>query len=563
MAEAQSESSDSTNVKCDLCLSYFLVNWACHDCAQNLCDNCQTLHSRSNASKQHGIWHLREDKDDEMESGSDAIDIDDMEVHICRIHEEQVCDLYCNLCDMLVCHICVRTIHKTHNISDICEAAEQKFNQLSKKFEHLEKYELEKARKMVQSLEENKVEYVSSALLKRELVKERNEKLKFSLDNLTDNMLKEIETKEEVDIQFINRKQFRLQNLSVKVSEAISFSRNNMANKSGLGLLDACAEAERKVEKLKLPSADTGPVKISPPEFVPGKNDEDFSIVFGTLEYEPRQILTRRRTTVAFPYNIKAQVIASFTQKARNGIYSICTTGNGNAMIGTEERIVQVVTITGKVLASIKVDITPYNIACSKLGKDLYMSTWNMEIKGLKNGSFTRFIDTSPFHAQGLCVNEDGEILACLYHKEDQFGKIVRYDNAGKSLQQICSDERRRLMFQNPSKVATSVTRDIVVVDMAEKSVVAVGADGQRKFTFKGINGGKFEPKCIDCSTLGSILVGDHEDRIHLLDKNGNFLQYIMTKDHGLNDIIGLSSDQEEKRIWVSCYDKVIIATLV
>nr|XP_022333644.1 tripartite motif-containing protein 45-like [Crassostrea virginica] len=563
MAEAAPLSSENTEVQCDLCFSEVLVNWSCHDCAQNLCDNCQTLHSRSNASKQHGILHLKEDKDEEMESGSDAIDIDEIELHICRIHEENVCELYCNLCDMLVCHICVRSIHKTHNISEIGESAEQKYNQLIKKFEHLEKYELEKARKKVESLERNKVEYVSSAALKRELIKQRNEKLKFELDNLTDNMLKEIETKEEVDLQFINRKQFKLQNLSTKVSEALHFCRNNMSNKSGISLLDACAEAARKIEKLRLPSAESGPDRINPPEFVPGKQDEEFASVFGVLEYEPRPALTRRRTTVAFPHSIKAQVVASFTQKARNGVYSICTTGNGNAMIGTEERIVQVVTITGKVLASIKVDITPYNIACSKLGKDLYLSTWNMEIKKLKNGSFTRFIDTSPFQAQGLCVNEDGEILACLYHKEDQFGKIVRYDSAGKSLQQICSDERRRLMFQNPAKVAASVTRDIAVVDMAKKCVIAVGADGQRKFTYKGLNGGKFEPKCIDCNTLGSILVGDHEDRIHLLDKNGKFLQYIMTPEHGLNDIIGLSSDQGEKRIWVSCYDKVIIATLV
>lgn len=570
MAEAAPVNSDDTaststvtNAQCDLCFSEFLVNWACHDCAQKLCDSCQTLHSRSNASKQHGIWLLREDKDDEMESGSDAIDIDDIELHICRIHEEQVCELYCNLCDMFVCHICVRSIHKTHNITDIGESAEQKFNRLSKRFEHLERYELEKARKMIENLEQNKVEYVSSVALKKELIKERNEKMKFELDNLTDKMLKELETKEEVDLQFINRKQFKLQNLSTKVSEAIHFCRNNLSNKGGISLLDACAEAERKIEKLRLPSAENGPERINPPEFVPGKQDEEIETVFGILEYEPTPVLTRRRTTVAFPLSIKAQVIASFAQKARNGIYSICTTGNGNAMIGTEERIVQVVTITGKVLASIKVDITPYNIACSKLGKDLYMSTWNMEIKKLKNGSFTRFIDTSPFHAQGLCVNEDGEILACLYHKEDQFGKIVRYDSAGKSLQQICSDERRRLMFQNPVKVAASVTRDIVVVDMAKKCVIAVGADGQRKFTYKGVNAVKFEPKCIDCNTLGSILVGDHEDRIHMLDKNGKFLQYIMTPEHGLNDIIGLSSDQEEKRIWVSCFDKVIIATLV
>lgn len=76
MAEAAPVNSDDTaststvtNAQCDLCFSEFLVNWACHDCAQKLCDSCQTLHSRSNASKQHGIWLLREDKDDEMESG--------------------------------------------------------------------------------------------------------------------------------------------------------------------------------------------------------------------------------------------------------------------------------------------------------------------------------------------------------------------------------------------------------------------------------------------------------------------------------------------------------------
>lgn len=81
--------------------------------------------------------------------------------------------------------------------------------------------------------------------------------------------------------------------------------------------------------------------------------------------------------------------------------------------------------IMGKVFVSIKVDIMLYNIVCFKFGKDFYMSIWNMEIKKFKNGFFICFIDISFFYVQGLCVNEDGEILVCFYYKEDQFGKIV------------------------------------------------------------------------------------------------------------------------------------------
>lgn len=57
--------------------------WVCYDCVQKLCDSCQILYFRSNVSKQYGIWFFCEDKDDEMEFGSDVIDIDDIELYIC------------------------------------------------------------------------------------------------------------------------------------------------------------------------------------------------------------------------------------------------------------------------------------------------------------------------------------------------------------------------------------------------------------------------------------------------------------------------------------------------
>lgn len=41
---------------------------------------------------------------------------------------------------------------------------------------------------------------------------------------------------------------------------------------------------------------------------------------------------------------------------------------------------------------------------------------------------------------------------------------------------------------------------------------------------YKGVNVVKFEFKCIDCNILGSIFVGDYEDCIYMLDKNGKFL---------------------------------------
>ena len=49
---------------------------------------------------------------------------------------------------------------------------------------------------------------------------------------------------------------------------------------------------------------------------------------------------------------------------------------------------------------------------------------------------------------------------------------------------------------------------------------------------------------------------------MHLLDKNGQFLMNVLEKDQGLSEVLSISSDLNSNKLWATCYDKVIVASV-
>ncbi|KAK3097499.1 hypothetical protein FSP39_010223 [Pinctada imbricata] len=514
MAEASPDFVTYSRIEyCDLCDNGIKVAWYCNECRQNLCNTCETVHSKSTASRLHRVTPVQTPRPSSSRHSMASDFVGETEaIEMCLLHKSEICLEYCDMCEVFVCDKCKRESHRTHHTTTISEAAEAKLRNLNKKILAIENYETDRLNKKIEVIEDNRSRYLKKASEQRIEVRNRNEKFFDLINEFTDCVLQDIDTKEQVDLQFMTRKENHLRKLLDDYRETTKLCKEYINNKSGVALIKHCKESEYLLGSLEMSPSNSEKACTEPPSFIPGQMvKEELQKIFGTLQFEATETGLRRKVTFAFPRTVQTRIIGVIKQKPRHGVHCVAATGNGNAILGTDEPSIQVVNTFGKILATIKIDSKPYNIACTQYGEDVYISTRAMVIKKLSDGSFST----------------------------------------------------KEHLFLNPGDIAVNATGRIFVIDTERKCVIAIDKAGKVDFIYSGSDSNKFEPNCLACGPYRSLLVGDKtEDQVQLLDKNGHFLMNILEKEQGLAEVLSVSIDLKMNRIWASCYDKVIVASI-
>ncbi|KAJ8320679.1 hypothetical protein KUTeg_002266, partial [Tegillarca granosa] len=113
---------------------------------------------------------------------------------------------------------------------------------------------------------------------------------------------------------------------------------------------------------------------------------------------------------------------------------------------------------------------------------------------------------------------------------------------------------RQYKLFDYPYSLSTNINGDIVVVDDYTKTVVVVDQGGHKKATYDAKNENltkPFHPRFIATDKLGQIFISDYENSVvHLLDKDGVFLEFLISDKNGCSEPFGLSIDSLG-RLWV------------
>ncbi|KAJ8317831.1 hypothetical protein KUTeg_004618 [Tegillarca granosa] len=99
-------------------------------------------------------------------------------------------------------------------------------------------------------------------------------------------------------------------------------------------------------------------------------------------------------------------------------------------------------------------------------------------------------------------------------------------------------------LFDYPYSLSTNINGDIVVVDDYTKTVVVVDQGGHKKATYDAKNENltkPFHPRFIATDKLGQIFISDYENSVvHLLDKDGVFLEFLISDKNGCSEPFGL-----------------------
>ncbi|KAJ8309404.1 hypothetical protein KUTeg_014278 [Tegillarca granosa] len=219
------------------------------------------------------------------------------------------------------------------------------------------------------------------------------------------------------------------------------------------------------------------------------------------------------------------------------------------------------VSTNGKILRSIKINFPVRGMTITKDGK-LLLSTEGRIKQLLDTGEVTDLVQVGRFNANGIYVSDRNEVLVCLY--KDDVGELIRrLTPEGQTIQTISHDKNGSQLFAWPWYIAETKEGDIWVSDYTEECIIVINNKSEPKFKYNGPSHIKmdkqFYPRGMISNRLGQIVVIDRgNEAVHLVDKDGHFVKFILTKDDGLNGPYSLSQDNEGT-IWVGCASRKIV----
>ncbi|XP_062574077.1 uncharacterized protein LOC134235918 [Saccostrea cucullata] len=169
---------------------------------------------------------------------------------------------------------------------------------------------------------------------------------------------------------------------------------------------------------------------------------------------------------------------------------------------------------------------------------------------------------TEPWKAE--CVycsplNED-ILVGMLSYKKGRHGyteaKVMRFSSTGQEIQSIQHNTKGMKLYKFLAYITENHNGDIIVSDL-ENGVVVTGRDGEYRFSYTGPpSGSRISPQGICVDALSHILVSDDKSKtVQMIDKDGNFLALLLSKENRITPSRGLSYDSRNHIIFVATTD--------
>ncbi|CAG2230780.1 unnamed protein product [Mytilus edulis] len=121
MALSKSLQRGQVPLACQMCEESNEIKWKCLLCDFLLCTKCQTLHKKVKSTDQHTIIDIKNIATYQQQT-NDKLDFSNIP---CGIHAGQTCCLFCQSCEVVVCPLCITTIHEKHKMIELAKGYEQ------------------------------------------------------------------------------------------------------------------------------------------------------------------------------------------------------------------------------------------------------------------------------------------------------------------------------------------------------------------------------------------------------------------------------------------------------
>ncbi|KAJ8321868.1 hypothetical protein KUTeg_000339 [Tegillarca granosa] len=497
--------------KCELCQEED-AQFYCNDCQEEMCSGCKTAHLRSKASHSHNVVSTKLGKS--IRKSRKPIK--------CTTHSREIIRMYCTSCDEAVCQIeelqkSLNTIDV--NVKDYTEVSDKTIN------------EIDQQRKQIKS----------------------------DIDKIADDLVHQVTNRKEQDLKLILKEKKDIQKILSDHNEFLQSCEEKLKSIKGFSNI----QHHIKNPQSSLPSI----THINPLTFV-SNNTLELEDMFGQLVDSLETKLTQKmykhekdqkkqtKSDDSVSCTSGTTISTDKVSRINPGIGGLCVSAVNDieAWCGGGRDLV-LIDIHGNVKRKIQLNDYVYDIAVTTKGEIFVTGSTNIN-KYLQDDSCINIADKQPYWTRGLCLTSvENEVLVCLY-KAYNNNKIVRMTTTGQIKQTIQKDKQQQSLYKDPSYVAENINEDVVVVDSIFYStcIVAVNNKGEYRYKYpdSSHSSHRIDDCCgIACDNTGCILVsglGNH--RIHQIDMDGRFIQFILTQQHEVHKPWGLSIDNKGQ-LWV------------
>ncbi|KAJ8299649.1 hypothetical protein KUTeg_023709 [Tegillarca granosa] len=280
------------------------------------------------------------------------------------------------------------------------------------------------------------------------------------------------------------------------------------------------------------------------PCFIASDVTEKLEDMFGCLKI---------KDTLQGNSNFRVQEITDFLVRNKN----LVAISNDNLvwLAKSGEREITQATKTGNVMKTIKTDFVINDFAVNSSGELFMSASGTAWIKKLTKDE--KFLDVyhipEGYTAQGLTVTDDDQIVVCLYQLFED-SKLVQLNKDGK-LQKIIQYnlDGTTPLFENPERVCGNRNGDLIITQPF-KNIIILDNQGKKRSEYNGqvqCLPKRFNPQCTVTDKLSHILVSDYDNStVHLLDKSGNFIQFIKPQTGTFSHPEGMCIDKRNK-LWI------------
>ncbi|XP_056007592.1 tripartite motif-containing protein 2-like [Ostrea edulis] len=505
---------------CDLCKTVHLQSH-CERCHINLCQTCVGKHL-SDSSIRHKVVLYKYRKS--------------LNYSTCPHHADELCNHYCEKCDIPVCSTCVSSSkHEGHDISDILEKLCAKTESLQKDLDELETRIYPRYEEMASDVQTEKVELETNYGKLTTIADQQGEILHREITAIVNQRKSDIQEMKNNHLSTLNKNTDEITQKITELKQIMSDLKSIL--KSNDVSLTSTYKS-RNSEFRTLPPK----VRVTVPSLSAQKiNKDQLNEMFGSLS--PLSINTEHGDTMKPSEAVSSPPVKPLLDEPRvtatidtgyGELYSVSCLSEDQVWTCGDNNTMKLLNLQSKLLTSIqtKSGNDPRDIAVTRDGDLVYIDYRDRTINLIKNKQIQTVITLQGWRPGFVCSTASDDLLVTMVSDDGKQSKVVRYSGSTEK-QSIQFDDQGRPLYSsgNIKYLSENKNLDICVADRSVRAVVVVNQSGKLRFRYNGHPSNteqSFNPVGLTTDSQSHILTADyHNHRIDILDQDGQFLRYI------------------------------------